>query len=270
MDCATGNPISTASEPEARRSVALKCAICRSLFWGSPWVSGLYRAMVAPRRRVSCGRGARQGGECEANCSAAPVLGGRTSRRHSDLDATDADANERPDLEQLETDGHAVNATSSFSRRANSSLPHCLMLWTNFPVADIGQWLDMAAPPNPLTGRALLHSVKRPLRALRTVAPDPHFRQGGDPIQRRFFDAPLSAAFWRRSISRSTACRNRSARFSPSSRTASMRASVPAEKRAGICSSFIRLRPTGVVIGDITICFNDRYLISFIDRARNR
>jgi hypothetical protein len=37
-----------------------------------------------------------------------------------------------------------------------------------------------------------------------------------------------------------------------------MRANVPAGKRAGICSSFIRLRPTCVVIGDITIYFNRR------------
>src|SRR5213076_2222767 len=44
----------------------------------------------------------------EPDCGAAPVLGRRTSRRHGDLDATDADANERPDLEQLETDGAAA------------------------------------------------------------------------------------------------------------------------------------------------------------------
>jgi hypothetical protein len=48
----------------------------------------------------------------------------------------------------------------------------------------------------------------------------------------------------RRAISRSMAVRTNSARFSFSRRTASMRAKVPPLKRAGICSSLIRLRPT--------------------------
>jgi hypothetical protein len=49
----------------------------------------------------------------------------------------------------------------------------------------------------------------------------------------------------RLSISRSTAVRIRSERFSLGSKTASMRASVPAGNRAGVCSSLIFLRPTG-------------------------
>jgi hypothetical protein len=63
--------------------------------------------MIAPRRGVSCRRGAGQGGDCEPDCGAAPVSRGRTSRRHGDLDATDADAHKRADLEQLEPDGAA-------------------------------------------------------------------------------------------------------------------------------------------------------------------
>src|SRR6478752_2868424 len=63
--------------------------------------------MIAPRRGVSCRRGAGQGGDCEPDCGAAPVSRGRTSGRHGELDAADADAHERADLEQLEPDGAA-------------------------------------------------------------------------------------------------------------------------------------------------------------------
>src|SRR6266508_2990047 len=61
----------------------------------------------ASRQRVSGWRGAGNGGDCEPDCGAAPVLGARASRRHGDLDATDADAHECTDLEQLETNGAA-------------------------------------------------------------------------------------------------------------------------------------------------------------------
>src|SRR5882672_9992707 len=107
MDCATGNPISTSCELETCGCVAPKCAVCGSLFSGLRGSVDFAARSLAPRRRVSCGRGARQGGEREANGGAAPVLGDRTSRRHGDLDAADADAHERTDLEQLETDGAA-------------------------------------------------------------------------------------------------------------------------------------------------------------------
>jgi hypothetical protein len=48
-----------------------------------------------------------------------------------------------------------TSASSSFNRRANSSLPHCLTLGAN---------LDMAAPSGDLTLRALLVSVNRTKR----------------------------------------------------------------------------------------------------------
>jgi hypothetical protein len=47
------------------------------------------------------------------------------------------------------------SASSSFNRRANSSLPHCLTLGAN---------LDMAAPSGDLTLRVLLVSVNRTKR----------------------------------------------------------------------------------------------------------
>src|SRR6266536_2179615 len=81
MDCAARKPVSTASGLEARRSVA--------------------------RRRVSCGRGAGLCGGGEPDRSEAPDLRDRTGRRHRDLDAADADAHERTDLEQLEANGAA-------------------------------------------------------------------------------------------------------------------------------------------------------------------
>ena len=63
--------------------------------------------MLAPRRRVSCGccAGLCDGGEPDGG--AAPVLGSRTGRCHGDFDASDTDAHERSDLEQLKTDGAA-------------------------------------------------------------------------------------------------------------------------------------------------------------------
>src|SRR6266700_30027 len=107
MDCATRKPVSTASGLEARRSVAPRCAVWRSGFSGSPWAGWLCRARIAPRRRVSCGRGAGLCGGGEPDRSEAPDLRGRTGRRHRDLDAADADAHERTDLEQLEANGAA-------------------------------------------------------------------------------------------------------------------------------------------------------------------
>ena len=56
----------------------------------------------------------------------------------------------------------------------------------------------------------------------------------------------------RRFNSASTASRIKSDRFSPSASAASMRASVPPGKRAGVCSSLILGRPTGAAIVDIT------------------
>src|SRR5437667_7016195 len=107
MDCATRKPVSTASGLEARRSVAPRGARGRSGFSGSPWAGWLCRARIAPRRRVSCGRGAGLCGGGEPDRSEAPDLRGRTGRRHRDLDAADADAHERTDLEQLEANGAA-------------------------------------------------------------------------------------------------------------------------------------------------------------------
>src|SRR6476620_4035278 len=51
--------------------------------------------MIAPRRGVSCRRGAGQGGDCEPDCGAAPVSRGRTSGRRGELDAADADATQQ-------------------------------------------------------------------------------------------------------------------------------------------------------------------------------
>ena len=67
----------------------------------------------------------------------------------------------------------------------------------------------------------------------------------------RLFDDPDS----RRSSSRSIASRMKSERFSFGRRTASMRASVPSGKRAGVCSSLIFVRPTGrfVAAGRISV-----------------
>ena len=56
----------------------------------------------------------------------------------------------------------------------------------------------------------------------------------------------------RRLISRSTASRMKSERFSLSAKSASIRASVPSGKRAGVCSSLIFVRPTGRFVPDIT------------------
>ena len=64
-------------------------------------------ARVAPRRGMSCGRGAGDGCDGETDRGPSPILGGRTGRRHGDLDAADADANQRADLEELEPDGAA-------------------------------------------------------------------------------------------------------------------------------------------------------------------
>src|SRR6185437_8472065 len=62
----------------------------------------------ALRRRVSDGRAAGAGGGVETDGGAAPDLGRRTTRRHRDFDAADADAHERADFEQLETDSAAA------------------------------------------------------------------------------------------------------------------------------------------------------------------
>jgi hypothetical protein len=58
----------------------------------------------------------------------------------------------------------------------------------------------------------------------------------------------------RRFSSRSTASRMKSDRFSLSARTASILSSVPPGKRAGVCSSLIRGRPTVERISDISFC----------------
>ncbi|HKF95125.1 MAG TPA: hypothetical protein VKB96_11115 [Gammaproteobacteria bacterium] len=55
----------------------------------------------------------------------------------------------------------------------------------------------------------------------------------------------------RRLISRSTASRMKSERFSLSTSMASIRARVPSRKRAGVCSPLIRGLPTDAGIGDI-------------------
>ena len=58
----------------------------------------------------------------------------------------------------------------------------------------------------------------------------------------------------RRFSSRSTASLMKSERFSPSFSTASILASVPPGKRAGVCSSLIRGRPTTARISEMTFC----------------
>jgi hypothetical protein len=63
---------------------------------------------------------------------------------------------------------------------------------------------------------------------------------------------PLRFASSRRDSSASMAFRMKSERFSPVASTASMRASVPARSRAGVCSSLIFFRPTRDGVGDIT------------------
>lgn len=63
-------------------------------------------------------------------------------------------------------------------------------------------------------------------------------------------------AFSRLFSSRSTAARKKPARLSLSSRTASIRASVPSTSRAGICSSLICFLP-----------MTAKYLISPIDAS---
>src|SRR6516162_11522788 len=62
--------------------------------------------LVAPRQRVSCRRGTGGGGG-EPYGGAGPIFGDRAGRGHCDIDAADADAHERADLEQLETKGAA-------------------------------------------------------------------------------------------------------------------------------------------------------------------
>lgn len=87
--------------------------------------------------------------------------------------------------------------------------------------------------------------------------------------------------FSRRLSSRSTASRINAARDSLSSKTRSIRSSVPPIRRAGICSSLICLRPMPGVIDDITYCYKGqnkryhlftrlRYLISSITSARSK
>lgn len=58
----------------------------------------------------------------------------------------------------------------------------------------------------------------------------------------------------RRFSSASTAERMKSDRFSRSASAASMRASVPAANRAGVCSSLIFGRPTLAGLADISFC----------------
>ena len=72
----------------------------------SPWAWGFCRDDRAAAARVMRARRA-PGRRLRGGLRRGPSLGGRTSRRHGDLDAADADANERADLEQLETDGAA-------------------------------------------------------------------------------------------------------------------------------------------------------------------
>ena len=80
---------------------------CGLFFWGSPWANWLVAARGRAAAGVSCGRGAGDGCDGETDRGTSPVLGGRTGRRHGDLDAADADANQRADLEELEPDGAA-------------------------------------------------------------------------------------------------------------------------------------------------------------------
>lgn len=78
------------------------------------------------------------------------------------------------------------------------------------------------------------------------------------------------AYFSRRFSSASTASRMKSERFPLSPITASMRASVPAGKRAGVCSSLILGLPTGSRISDITFSAKPCILlISPIDAVKD-
>ena len=87
------------------RGVQGRVVVC--FFLGSPWANWLVPHHVAPRRGLSCGRGAGDGCDDETDCGTSPIFGSRTGRRHGDFDAADADANQRTDLEELEPDGAA-------------------------------------------------------------------------------------------------------------------------------------------------------------------
>ena len=68
--------------------------------------------MLVPHiiRHGGAASGRRGAGLCsgrEPDCSLTPDLGDRTGRCHRDPNATDADAYERADFEQLETNGTA-------------------------------------------------------------------------------------------------------------------------------------------------------------------
>jgi hypothetical protein len=70
----------------------------------------------------------------------------------------------------------------------------------------------------------------------------------------------------RRLISRSTAARMKSERFSLFANSSSIRSNVPDGNRAGVCSSLILVRPTGRFVPDITNSVNaGTLLISPID-----
>jgi alkyl sulfatase BDS1-like metallo-beta-lactamase superfamily hydrolase len=64
-------------------------------------------------------------------------LGGRTGRRHGDLDAADADANQRTDLEELEPDGAAsrlrevgiVEADAEYEGKSDVALELTRQTW---------------------------------------------------------------------------------------------------------------------------------------------
>src|SRR5271157_2976539 len=101
MDCARDKPRLMAGVLEPCRSVASKGALW-FVFLGFSVGQLVGAARVAPRRGVSCGRGAGDGCDGETDRGTSPILGGRTGRRHGDLDAADADANQRTDLEELE------------------------------------------------------------------------------------------------------------------------------------------------------------------------
>ena len=76
------------------------------------------RAIGAPRRRVSGGRGAGFGGISQAARSATPLVCGRACRGHGELDAADGDADQRPDLQEREPDGAAREAGTAAARRS--------------------------------------------------------------------------------------------------------------------------------------------------------
>src|SRR5271166_1273787 len=106
MDCARDKPRLMAGVLEPCRSVASKGALW-FVFLGSPWANWLVP------------RGSRRGGACHAGEARAMAAMARRiaarpqswaagqGRRHGDLDAADADANQRTDLEELEPDGAA-------------------------------------------------------------------------------------------------------------------------------------------------------------------